>query len=137
MNFFSDLFEIKIKFIFEIYSHLELFFNEFKQQFFISFYSFNNLKILKKRHSSTKNEVLEKYNENNRILLQTIKKAQIKRIIFEKKSTFVSIKFKFQIILLCYKNFVANFNNFLSHFLTSIINKIKKESLFNFNLLLQ
>ena len=137
MNFFSDLFEIKIKFIIEIYSHLELFFNEFQRQLFFSFYVFNNLKILKKKHSSTKNEVLEKHNENNRISLQTIKKAKIKRIMFEMKSTFISIKFKFQIILLCYKNFISNFNSLLSHFLISIINRIKKESLLNFNLLSQ
>ena len=83
MNFFSDLFEIKIKFIIEIYSHLELFFNEFQRQLFFSFYVFNNLKILKKKHSSTKNEMLEKHNENNRISLQTIKKAKIKRIILK------------------------------------------------------
>ena len=137
MNFFSELFEIKIKFIIEIYSYLELFFNEFLRQLLFSFYVFNNLKILKKKHSSTKNEMLEKHNENNRISLQTIKKAKIKRIIFEMKSTFISIKFKFQIILLCYKNFISNFNSLLSHFLISIINRIKKESLLNFNLLSQ
>ena len=137
MNFFSELFEIKIKFIIEIYSYLELFFNEFLRQLLFSFYVFNNLKILKKKHSSNKNEMLEKHNENNRISLQTIKKAKIKRIIFEMKSTFISIKFKFQIILLCYKNFISNFNSLLSHFLISIINRIKKESLLNFNLLSQ